>query len=178
MKKRLISFALVAISVFSLIGSSFAMEPIDVGDGSGGTSSIEPYSNRYYYVTEIDPTRHREQTVTVSEFEASLKDGAKTVLASGIATLTYAAGITVPSGSVVADIAAGFVYDFVQDVLDHDPFNLWGTYYLSIDYEKRYQVDRLDETNRHLESTYMITTATLYQNGRYIGTSTHRLRMK
>lgn len=80
MKKRLISFVLVAVSVFSLVGNCFAMESVDAGEISGGTSSIEPQNNRYYTVREIDPAMHREQTVTVSKAEAAIKDKAKSII--------------------------------------------------------------------------------------------------
>ena len=163
MKKRFMSLLLAVVMVFGVVSPSFAA---DTPDNSNG---IEPFNNRYYYVYETEPTGK-----TASEKEAAIKDTIKGLLSKGIAT---ALGSSLPPSEATGAITA-ITESFFKNVYAQEPFARAGTYKISMDKKYKYRVDRLDESRRYVEDSWLVSHYKLYQNGKLVDSFTYQLKMK
>ena len=101
--------------------------------GMPGGEEVEPFNNRYYYTYETKPTG-KTSTVTISKTEAFVKDTIKSIMAKGVAE------------------------DFTNYIYSKEPYARAGTYTITTAKKYKYRVDRLDESKRYIETTWLVTS--------------------
>ena len=150
MKKRFMSLLLAVIMAFGVVSPSFA------AGTSGDGSEIEPFNNRYYYVTEYSSPDYEVDSVrnvTYEDYKAALLGEA---VSAGLLGVIAAALPSQIDDSVIAPYVARVAialydcYVVVKNQLMDD--DIFYTVTVSSQHEYRYQVDRLDESNRHCVS--------------------------
>ena len=149
MKKRIVSIFLVLAMTLGVVSSGFAAK---MPNGN----EIEPHNNRYYYVTEYSSPDYKVESVrsfTVEDYEAAVVAeavgaGLLGVVAAAIPGHLDDVSMAPYITRVVSQLA--LFYTSLKTVLLDD--DIFYTVTVSSRHEYRYQVDRLDETNRHCVS--------------------------
>jgi len=168
MKKRLISFVLVAVSVFSLVGSCFAADMSGNTIGGGNDSGVTPFGNRHHNVTVTDPYWTQKGSFTVTHAQAENRQTLEVAIMLGFSYI----GTQCPPAATITTIASlGVVVGMVAD-----PYRTWGTYTLETKNKVVYEEDRLTGERTVLER-YEIHRITLNQDGE-LSTKEYTLHLK
>lgn len=147
MKKKLMSLLMAMVLILGVASPSFAA-------GMPGGEEVEPFNNRYYYTYETKPTG-KTSTVTISKTEAFVKDTIKSIMAKGVAEVVEA---VVPGNQEMKEKASGIAEDFTNYIYSKEPYARAGTYTITTAKKYKYRVDRLDESKRYIETTWLVTS--------------------
>lgn len=167
MKRRLISFVLVAVSLFSLVGNCFAADVIDSGTTTSGSSEIVPFGNRHHNVTVTDPNWTSKGSFTVTYAQAENRQTLEVAIMAGLGAL----GLNAALAPITTIATMGVVVGMVAD-----PYRSWGTYTVEMKNKVVYDEDRLTG-ERHVLERYEIHRISLNQNGQ-ISTREYTLHLK
>lgn len=168
MKRRLISFVLVAATVFSLVGTCLAADTDNDDTSAGSSSGIVPFDNRHYTETEIDPNWTYVMAFTITNEQARTRE----TLINALRNVLRLAGNTVPPAAMLTKVAnLGILAGNASD-----PYHEWGRYTVAMKNKVIYEVDRLTGA-RHVQDRYEIYRVILDQNGN-ISTTEHTLHLK
>lgn len=154
MKKRIISMVMLLTLALGLATNCFA-------------SSVEPYSNRYYFVYEEDKELSNIKTFTITVAQAKSKETFKAALVSGF-TAYFTKGLsTIEDISGKAkSIATVVIEEMLRRGIDfasgNDPYKDFGDYTVGYRNGYRYEVDRLTG-NRRVVEKYLIIHCDIYQ---------------
>lgn len=118
-----------------------------------GGEEVEPFNNRYYYTYETKPTG-KTSTVTISKTEAFVKDTTEHYGKGGCRSCR--SGSTRQSG----DEREGKrdCRRFYKLYLFQGAVCPAGTYTITTAKKYKYRVDRLDESKRYIETTWLVTS--------------------
>ena len=94
-------------------------------------------------------------TVTISKTEAFVKDTIKSIMAKGVAEVVEA---VVPGNQEMKEKASGIAEDFTNYIYSKEPYARAGTYTITTAKKYKYRVDRLDESKRYIETTWLVTS--------------------
>ena len=163
MKKKLMSLLMAMVLILGVASPSFAA-------GMPGGEEVEPFNNRYYYVTEYSSPDYEVSSTkeyTVEDYEMALaQEALQGVIVEGLAVLFPRAADDVVIATQTLKVIGKLkeLHALVGATMDKDDkFFTVTTYHR---YKYKYRVDRLDESNRHLESTTIyIKMVTAYANG-------------
>lgn len=167
MKKKFVSFLLATIMLFSCTAPALA-------------TAVEPRDNRYKIVYEYSSPDYRQtlyRKFTVKDYDTmvagrGVEAGMLTVVAAVIPGPGDDAIIVTRIAAIAAGLAA--MRASISSALDATLFTMT----VSQRYRYKYEVDRLDESNRHLLETRLYSKIVIsYANGE-TDTTYHEINLK
>lgn len=129
--------------------------------------------NRYYYTYETKPWG-KSVEITISVTEAKVKDKIKEIMCSALIDAFSSQFPDFKGKELATDIAK----DFAENIYAQEPFARAGTYKIRNEMKYKYRVDRLDKTNRHVETEWLVSHYELFQNGKSVDSYSRQLIMK